>query len=163
MAVTSYVFPSFTDALAAKKINLASDTLQVLLVASGTYTWNSTANSAVTVANFLTANGTLTEVSTSGTGYSRATLSSVSVGDTFSTPHNYTSLIVGTNPSWSSATFSASSALFYDNTVGGTDSTNQVIAYWDLGGAQSVTASTFTLAMGAANSVSNALVQWTSN
>jgi hypothetical protein len=89
MAVTAYVFPSFIDALNSKTVNVTTDTLEVLLVASGTYTWNSTANAAVHVHDFLTANGTLTEVS--GGGYSRQTLTSVTTSDTFSTPHNYTS------------------------------------------------------------------------
>lgn len=161
MAVTAYVFPSFIDALNAKTVNVTTDTLECLLVTSGTYTWNSTANAAVHVHDFLTANGTLTEVS--GGGYSRQTLTSVSTSDTFSTPHNYTSLVVGTAPSWTSATFSAVYALFFDNTVGGSDTTNQVIAYWDLGGTQTVTASTFTLSLATANTVANTLVQWQSN
>ena len=161
MAVTAYVFPSFIDALNSKTVNVTTDTLECLLVASGTYTWNSAANAAVHVHDFLTANGTLTEVS--GGGYSRQTLTSVSTSDTFSSPHNYTSLVVGANPSWTSASFSAVYALFFDNTVGGSDTTNQVIAYWDLGGTQTVTASTFTLSMPTANAVSNVLVQWQEN
>lgn len=81
-AVTGHVFPSFHAALAGKQVNLATDTLQVLLVASGSYSWNSTALTAATVADFLggsSPGSPLTEVSTAGTGYARATLSNVTV------------------------------------------------------------------------------------
>lgn len=140
MAVTAHTFPSYYQALGTKKINLTSDTLQVLLVASGVYAWNSTAQAAVTVHDFLTANGTLTEVSTSGTAYTRLSLSGV----TYTTTGLVTTLTC-TSPSWGSSTIAAEYALFFDNTVGGSDTTNQVICYWDFGGTDSSSAGIFSL------------------
>jgi hypothetical protein len=80
------------------------------------------------------------------------------------TPNDYTTLVITTNPSWSAATFSTNYAVFFDNSIGGTDATNQVICYWDFGGTQVVTAGTpFTLFLGSLNGVNQALVQWISS
>jgi hypothetical protein len=49
----------------------------------------------------------------------------------------------GTNPSWTSATFTANQAIFYESSA----STYQLICFWDFGGAVSVTAGTFTLSI----------------
>lgn len=166
MPVIAHAFPSWDLALAQKKANVTTDTLQVLLIASGSYTWNSTALAAVHVSDFLAGSGSgaLTEVSPSGTGYSRKTLATVGVSDTVAAPYGYTTLTVPVSPSWSAATFTCSYALFFDNTIGGADATNQVISYWDLGGSQSVTpAVPFTLNLGSANGVSQALIQWASS
>lgn len=166
MTATAHYFPSYTLALGAKSVNTTTDILQVLLVASGTYTWNATALGHVHVSDFLGGSGAgaLTEVSTSGTNYTRKTLATVGFTNTVSAPSGYTTLTVSTNPSWSSATFTTNYALFFDNTVGGTDSTNQIVCYWDLGGSQAVTSAIpFTLTLGSANGVSQALVQWQSS
>ena len=153
MAVSAHVYPSLSLNGLKKTLNASTDTLEVLLIASGTYTWNSTAQGHTTVASFLAGSGSgaLTEVSTSGTGYTRQSLTSVTLTD---------SLLVTTldcaNPSWSSATLSALYALFFDNSVGGTDSTNQVLGYWDFGAAQSVVSTTFTIGVNAGG-----LLTWT--
>ena len=47
------------------------------------------------------------------------------------------------DPSWTTATFSATHAIIYKDT--GTPTTSPLIAYIDFGGAQSVSAGTFTL------------------
>jgi hypothetical protein len=156
MAVTTHPFPSFTLGALKKTLNASTDTLQVLLVASGTYTWNSTAQAHVTVHDVLVSgsgSGSLTEVSTSGTGYTRQALTSVSVADS-----GAVTTLTCANPSWSSATFSAVYAVFYDNSVGGTDSTNQVVGYWDFGSAQVATSTVFTI-----NINSSGLLTWTSS
>jgi len=146
VAVSAHVYPSLSLNGLKKTLNASTDTLEVLLIASGTYTWNPTAQGHTTVANFLAGSGSgaLTEVSTSGTGYTRQSLTSVTLTD---------SLLVTTldcaNPSWTSATFSTLYAAFFDNSVGGTDSTNQLLGYWDLGSAQSVTSTTFTIGVNA--------------
>ncbi len=166
MSVFGHYFPSFTLAMAGKSVNVASDTLQVLLVASGTYTWNSTALAAVHVSDFLAGSGggALTEVSTVGTGYTRKTLATVAVANTVSAPSGYTTLTVSANPTWTSCTFTCSYALIFDNSVGGTDSTNQVIGYFDFGAAQAVTpAAPFVMNLGSLSGVSQALVQWQSS
>jgi len=165
MAVTAHLFPSWTAACLKKQANVTTDTLQVLLVGAGTYTWNGTSEAAVTVSDFLAGSGggALTEVSTTSTGYSRKTLATVGVSSTVSGSVGYTSITVSTNPAWTSASFTASYALFFDNTIGGTDTTNQVIAYWDFGGASTVTAATFTLQLPTTNSVAQTLVQYSAS
>lgn len=141
MAVTAHVFPKFEQNLGAKAISLSSDTLACLLIASGTYTWNSTAQGHQFVSDFLAGSGggALTEVSTSGTGYGRQNLTSVS----WSTA-GLVSTLTCANPAWSSSTISAAYALFYDNTPA-TDATRQLICYWDFGGTVSSSSGTFTL------------------
>jgi hypothetical protein len=166
VAVTGHFFPSCGLALGQKLVNFPSDTLQVLLIASGTYTWNANALADVHVSDFLAGSGAgaLTEVSTAGTNYTRKTLATVGFTNSLSSPNGYSTLTVSNNPAWSAATFTTSYALFFDNTVGGTDSTNQIICYWDLGGSQAVTAATpFVLALGSLNGVNQGLAQWQSS
>ena len=167
MAVQGHYFPSWTLAVSKGQADVLTDTLKVLLIApSNTYTWNATALAAVHVSDFLAGSGggALTEVATGGgTNYSRQTLATVGISDSLASPNGYTTLTVSANPSWSSATFTTTYALFFDNTIGGTDSTNQVICMWDLGGAQVVTsAAPFVLNLGSLNGVAQGLVQWQS-
>lgn len=153
MAVTAHVFPTLDLAIGTKTVNFTSDTLRVLLVASGTYTWNSTAQAQTHVSDFLggSGGGALTEVT--GGGYARLTLGSVTYTDSA-----LVTTLTCANPSWSSVTFSAVYAAFFDNTVGGTDATNQLLCYWDFGGAQSVTSATFTLTISGSG-----LITWTAS
>jgi hypothetical protein len=156
MAVTAHVYPSLDLAMGKPSSNhpfFTTDTLQVLLVASGTYTWNSTSQAHVHVSDFLAGSGSgaLTEVS--GGGYSRQTLTSVAYTDTL-----LVTTLTCANPSWTSATFSSVYAAFFDNSIGGTDSTNQLLCYWDFGGAQSVTSATFTLTISGSG-----LITWTAS
>jgi hypothetical protein len=156
MAVTSHVYPSLSLNGLKKTLNASTDTLEVLLVASGTYTWNSTAQAHVHVSDFLVSgsgSGSLTEVSTSGTNYARQSLTSVTLTDS-----GLVTTLGCANPSWASASFSTLYAVFFDNSVGGSDTTNQLICYWDLGSAQSVTSTTFTLTVNGAG-----LLAWTSS
>jgi hypothetical protein len=152
MAVTAHVFPSFNLAALEKSANftnLASSThLSALLITTGTYTFtNAGFGTCASVTNFLAGDGTngaLTETSTSGTGYTRNTnIGSVTVADTGTGSSAVTTLSCA-NVSWTSATFTAKYALFYDSTSG-SDTTNVPICYWDFGGAQSVSGATFTL------------------
>lgn len=135
MTITAHSYTKLADSLAAKKINLASDTLKVMLLSA--YTVGSTQDTAQFVADVLAAPAT----ETSGTGYTAggATLASVSVSDS---AHVFT--FTAANPSWTASTFTASYAVFYDSTPG-TNATNPVICYWDFGGAIPVTSGTYTL------------------
>ena len=153
MATTSHVYPSLSLNGLKKTLNASTDTLEVLLIAAGTYTWNSTAQGHTHVSDFLTGSGSgaLTEVSTSGTGYTRQTLTSVTLTDS-----GLVTTLDCANPSWTSATFSAVYAAFFDNSVGGSDSTNQLLCYWDFGSAQSVTSTTFTITVN-----SGGVLAWT--
>jgi hypothetical protein len=141
MAATQHFFPKFETLMASKEINLTSDTLEVGLIASGTFTWGSTPEGYSFVSQFLAGDGTdgaLTEVT--GTGYSRQALTSV----TFSASGEVVTLTAA-NPSWPGSTFSTVYGFLYDASVGSGDSSHPIILYWDFGGSQSVSAATFTL------------------
>jgi hypothetical protein len=153
MAVTAHVFPTLDLAIGKKQVNFTTDTLQVLLVTSGTYTWNATSQGHTTVTNFLGGSGAGALTETSGGNYSRQTLTSITYTDSV-----LVTTLTCANPSWANGTFSAVYAAFFDNTVGGTDATNQLLCYWDFGGAQSVTAATFTLTISGSG-----LITWTAS
>ena len=167
MALTAHVFPAWQQACMNGKVDIAGttpDTLKVGLISAGSAAL-ATAGAAAwdgytTVASFLT-NGTypLTEVlTTGGTGYTRQALTSVSVNLT----GLYTSLVVGTNPSWYASTISAVGAFFYDYTAGGSsDTAGLMIAWWDFAGTNTDSNGVYTLVMPTANAVANVLWQVT--
>jgi hypothetical protein len=146
VAVLSHIYPSFSLNGLKKTLNASTDTLDVLLIASGTYAWNTTSQAHKTVTDFLGGSGagSLTEVSTSGTGYTRQALTSVTLTNTA-----LVTMLTCANPTWATATLGAVFALFYDNTVGGTDGTNQIMGYWDFGSTQTVTSAPFVISVNA--------------
>jgi hypothetical protein len=149
-----HYFPEFEVFLGSKDISLTSDTLNVGLIASGTFTWGTTPEGYQYVSQFLAGDGThgaLTEVS--GGGYSRQALTSVTL-----TSSAEVVTLTAANPSWSSATFSTVYGFLYDATVGSGDSSHPIILYWDFGGSQSVSGTTFTLTVNASG-----LVTWTAS
>lgn len=165
MAVTAHVFPNFTQLMsegdATNNINLTSgvgtvDTCKVRLY-TGTFNWVAATEAYTTISQFSTnagsgGGGALTEVS--GTGYSIQTLTSVNT----STSGLVTTLTCA-NPAWTSSTFTAAYAAFYDYTAGASSDTNGILmCYWDFGGSQSVSGATFTLTISGSG-----LVTWTSS
>lgn len=152
MAATQHAFPVFETLLANKSINLTSDTLDMGLIASGTFTWGATPEGYEFVSQFLAGDGThgaLTECT--GGNYARITLSGV----TF-TQSGENVTLTATNPAWANLTQAAMVyAFLYDASVGANDAAHPILGYWDFGGAQSVSAATFTLTVGA-----NGLLQW---
>lgn len=154
MTVLAYFQPKFESLHLGKKlVNLSTDTLQVGLIASGTLAARGTAENYEFVSDLLANNGSaLTEVSTSGTGYTRQALTSVSY-----TQSGLVVTLTAANPSWAAATFSTVYGWIHDETASsGTDATRPLVAIWDFGGAQSVTGTTFTLTVNASG-----LVTWT--
>jgi hypothetical protein len=159
MAQAAHVFPILTQNMGTSTgpINLGSDTLKVLLVASGTFNWVAATEAYATVSAFLTNSGSggggaLTEVS--GGGYSRQTLTTVTYSES-----GLVSTLTCANPSWSTVTFSAVYAMFYDYTAGGNSDTAGIpLCYWDFGGTQTVTSATFTLTISGSG-----LITWTSS
>ena len=154
IATVSHFFPQFQVQLGSGIANLSSDTLTIGLIASGTFSWGVTPEGYTYVSQFLAGDGThgaLTEVT--GGGYSRQNLSSV----TYSASAEVATLN-SASPAWATATFSCVYAFLYDASVGGSDSAHPIIQYWDFGGAQEVTSTTFTLAVG-----SNGLDNWTAS
>lgn len=132
MALTAHVYPQFQQKMGTKAVNLSSDSLKVMLLSAYTF-----ANTHTTITDV---KGAGTE--TSGAGYTAGGVALVS--PTIATSGLVTTITTGTNPSWTTATFTASYAVWYD-AQGGTDATNFPFAYWDFGGAVAVTASTYTL------------------
>lgn len=136
MAVTAHSYTKVGLSLATKKIDLTADTIKCMLLSA--YTVGTTQDTAQYVSDVLAA---ATEAT--GTGYTAggATIAS----RTFTaTGHVYT--LNGTIPAWSTTggTLAAAYALFYDSTPG-TNATNPVLTYWDLGGTQTSSNGTFTL------------------
>ena len=153
MAAAGHFFPVFETLLASKQIDLTTDTLEFGLIASGTFTFGPTPQGYEFVSQFLAGDGTdgaLTEVSTVGTGYARQTLTDVTF--VHSGENNTLS---AANPSFPDATFTTVYGFILDATVGTTDATHPILAYFDWGGAQSVSGAAMTFAVGA-----NGFLQW---
>lgn len=155
--MTAYYYqPKFEKHLANKSVNLVTptiDTLKVGLIASGTLAARGTSEGYEFVSDLLANNGSaLTEVSTSGTGYTRQNLASVT--------YTVSGLVVtlsAANPSWPAATFSTVYGFCWDETASSaTDATRPLICIWDFGGTQPVTAGTFTLTI-----AGTGIVTWT--
>lgn len=154
MAAAAHVYPNATLNIAnkAEKWTATADTLKVALIAAGTYTWNSTAQAHQTVADFLAGSGggVMTEVSTSGTGYTRSALASV----TFTTTGLVNTLTCANIVWTATSNWSALYAVFYDAAVDTSDSTRELICYWDFGGTVSVVSGgNFTLTINASGIV----------
>ena len=153
MAGAAHVFPNAMQELVTKQESLNNvDTLKVGLVASGTYTWNTTSQGHKFVSDLLggSGGGALTEVSTSSTGYARAALTSVSC----TTTGLVTTLTCATIQWSATANWSALYAFFWDDATGVTDATRELICYWDFGGTVSVVSGgNFTLTINASGLV----------
>jgi hypothetical protein len=147
MTVTAHLFPEAQQALASQAFNLATDSLFVLLVATGTFVFGATPYGYTNVSQFMGGDGTngaLAEVSTSGTAYARQALTSV----TLATAGLVTTLGCA-NPTWAASTITAKYALFFNAGAGGSGvtandaTTNKLICYWDFGGTPTSGAGTF--------------------
>jgi hypothetical protein len=136
MAVTAHTYTKLADALAAKKVNIASDAIKCMLLSA--YTVGTTQDTAEYLSDVL---AVATEAS--GTGYTAGGVLLTSPSWTAS-GHVYT--YTATIPAWNAAggTLAAAYAVFYDSTPG-TNATDPVLCYWDLGGTQTATNGTFTL------------------
>ncbi len=153
MTAAAYFQPKFEQNHVGKKlVNLSSDTLTVGLIASGTLASRGTAEGYEFVSDLLANGGSaLTEVSTSGTGYTRQNLASVT--------YTVSALVVtltSANPSWTSTAFTTVYGWLHDETASsGTDATRPLIAIWDFGGTQTASG-TWGLTVNASG-----LVAWT--
>jgi hypothetical protein len=154
MTAAAHHFPKAMQQLVTKTESLNNvDTLKVGLIASGTYTWNSTAQGQIFISDFLggSGGGALTEVSTSSTGYSRQSLTSVTATTT-----GLVTTLTCAAPAWTAtANWSAVYAFFFDSAIGAAvDSATPLICYWDFGGTVSVVnGGTFTLTINASGLV----------
>lgn len=135
MAVTAHVFPQFALGM-GEDMTLNSDTIKVAL--SDTAGPVTLATSGVQAAKLWTDWKTNVAAEISGTGYTAGGLSLSSVALSVS---GDVMTLTCANPQWTSATFTANQAIFYDSSA----STIQLICFWDFGGALSPSATTFTL------------------
>jgi hypothetical protein len=141
MAVTGHVFPQWLLGVNAGNIAMTGGTYKVALGnAAGPIALSTSGISTAKLFTDWTA--IVTEIS--GTGYTAggATVSSptFTAGGTSNSVTTWTS---GTNPSWTTATFTANQAVFYESSA----STVQLICFFDFGGAVTVTGATFTLSI----------------
>lgn len=142
MAVTAHVFPQFIIGMNAGNILLTGGTYKVALSnAAGPVTLATSGVSTATLYTDWTSN---VAAQITGTGYTAggATVSSptFTAGGSNNSVATWTS---STNPNWTSASFTANQAVFYESSA----STNQLICFWDFGGAVTVTSGTFTLSI----------------
>jgi hypothetical protein len=142
VAVTAHVFPQFAVGLGLSDIAMTGGTYKVAL--SNTTGPVTLATSGVSTAKLFTDWTSNVAVEITGTGYTAggATVSSptFTAGGTNNSVATWTS---GTNPSWTSASFTANQAIFYESSA----STYQLICFWDFGGAITVSSGTFTLSI----------------
>jgi hypothetical protein len=149
MAVTAHVFPQFQLGLASKLQNLSSDSIMCAL--SNTAGPVGLATSGVQAAKLWTDWKTNVAAEISGTGYTAGGQLLTGVSSTV-TGNVWT--LTATSPAWTSSTITANQAIFYDSTA----STEQLIAFWDFGGAVSDTSGTYTLTINASGIVTATVV-----
>jgi hypothetical protein len=137
MALTAHTYTKLAKSLVDKLADLDSDTLKVKLLSA--YTVGSTQDTAQFESDVITA-GVGVELTTAN-GY---TVGGVSLSGVTFTESGHVYTLTCTNPSWASASFAASHALFLDSTPGSA-ATNPVICYWDFGGTITGGGGTFTL------------------
>jgi hypothetical protein len=143
MTVTAHVFPQLIQGMSAGDISLAGGTYKVALGnAAGPITL---ATAGISTAK-LFSDWTAIVAEITGTGYTAggAAVSSPTfvAGGTDDSVSTWTSSM---NPSWTSATFEANQAVFYESSASG----YQLVCFWDFGGAIPVTDGTFTLEINA--------------
>ena len=132
MATTTW-FGLGMKAVQSGAIDLDTDTFKIMLT-DNTYTPDQDAHD---FRNDVT--GEIT-----GTGYSAGGLTLTGVSLTYDGTSNEIRLDWSTDPSWSSATFTAYKAVIYKSR-GGASSADELLCWIDFGGAQTVTAGTFTI------------------
>lgn len=144
MAVTGHVFPQFALGLAASDITLPGGTWKIALSDAAGPIGLST--SGVSTAKLWTDWTTNVAAEITGTGYTAGGVTVSSPTFTAGGANNSVATFTSsTNPSWTSATFTANQAILYQSSA----STYQLAAFWDFGGAVPVTSSTFTLTINA--------------
>lgn len=144
MAVTAHVFPQWIQGVNAGNITMTGGTYKVgLSNAAGPITLASSGVSTAKLFSDWTAN---VAAEITGTGYTAggATVSSptFNAGGSNNSVTTWTS---ASNPNWTTASFTANQAIFYESSA----VTTQLICFWDFGGSVTVTAGTFTLSINA--------------
>lgn len=146
MVAAAYFQPTFIQASMGvnKNIEMLTDTLNVGLISNTGLAARATSRGYQFVSQLLANGGSaLTEVA--GGNYSRQALTAVG----WSTTALITTFTAA-NPTWANASWSTYYAWIHDETASSaTDATRPLLAIFDLGGIQTVTGATFTLAVNA--------------
>lgn len=122
-------------------MNLGSDTLKVALSnATGPIGLGTSGVSTAKVFTDWTSN---VAAQITGTGYTAGGVALSSVTYSAGGTNDTVTTLTCANPDWTSATFTANQAIFYDSTASG----YQLICFWDFGGSVTVTSGTFTLSI----------------
>jgi hypothetical protein len=148
----TYFQPKFEqNHLGKAGVNLATNTLTVGLIATSGLAARSVSQNYEFVSDLLANNGSaLTEVSTSGTGYARQNLSSVTY-----TQSGLLVTLSAASPVFPGSAFTTFYGWLHDETASSaTDATRPLICIFDFGGSQTASG-TWTLAVNASG-----LVQW---
>jgi hypothetical protein len=156
LALATYFQPKFEQNHLGKKLaNLSTDTLVWGLIASGALAARGTTQGYEFVSDLLANGGSaLTEVSTSGTGYTRQNAASVSY-----TVSGLVVTLTTATPLWNPVTLTAVYAWLHDETASsGTDATRPLIGIMDLGGSFSPSGQAFSLTPNASG-----IFTWTAN
>jgi len=132
MAVTAHFYDQFFVNLAAKVIDLTTDSLHIAL----------TSNSYVPNQGTDEYWSTPQAYEITGTGYSAG---GVALSSVTSSVANGVWTLNAANVSWTEATFTAYYAVIYDSTPGSASSAWPLIGYIDFGGAQSPSSGTFSI------------------
>lgn len=139
---TSKVFAYATLQGFSKQLNLTSDSYKVALYSSNSMTPDATVTTAVLTEYNGTASQWVTGNEVSGTGYTAGGVAVTPIS--LSQTTNVITFTSSGTPSWTTATFTAYGCLVYDTTV-----SNEGLSFNYFGGAQTVTAGTFTIAWNA--------------
>jgi hypothetical protein len=139
--MASAIFPKIYNHLLKGDVDLDTATVKVMLLGgAGAYSYDT---SDEYVSDLVSA-----ELSTSGTGYSRKTVSVTLTDDCQSGDAADAGVFINfdlTNDAeWTSATFTARHAVMFID-AGGADSANKLLYYFDLGADQIVSSGTFQL------------------
>lgn len=147
MTAAAYQQPKFLlNHMGKKLVNMSTDTFELGLIASGTLAARSVTEGYEFVSDLLANNGSaLTEVSSSGTGYARATLSSVSW-----TASGLVATFTAANPAFTSANFTFEYGWIHDETASSaTDASRPLLMLIDFGGTQTASGASYPLAVSA--------------
>lgn len=139
-------------------LTFTADVFKILLIkASPVRTFDGTQTNVGTPGTSAASTSNVGTDEVTGTGYTSGGFTLTNVDP--SNPSGATAIATfSVNPSWSSASFSTTAGVIYNNSARLANSSGRTISVHDFGGTQTVTAGTFTLTIPTADS-SNALLR----
>jgi len=152
-----------TGTVTSGTISFTGDTFKALLIkASPSLTYGASQTNVGTPGSGTPSTSNVGTDETSGTGYTSGGVTLSNITPALSGSAAVTQF--STNPSWTSATFSATAMIVYNTSTrlgaGATPLNNRAVAVYDFGGTQTVSAGTFTV-LQPVNAAGTALIQLT--